>query len=139
VVEWRVASRERFGSVLEDAGFEVTVCPGPSGPEYRCIGGRGLPCPLVSDADVVVLDLRLESDEMDLGVPAWELAMTYRDAGKPLVVLTGEGDPVRLVAEPGVAVLPRRPDSGALLDAVLRVLAESSGGGPARPSGGDDG
>ena len=114
--------------MLEGAGFDVTMCPGPSGPDYECIGGRGEACPLVSEADVVILDLRLESDEMDQGVPAWQLAITYREAGKPLVVLAGESDPVKLVREPGVAILSRRPDSSALLDAVRSVLAESAAG-----------
>jgi hypothetical protein len=129
VVEWRMPSREWLAVELEEAGFDVTTCPGPSGPDYDCMGGRGLPCPLVSDADVVVLDLRLEGDEMERGVPAWELATRYRAAGKPLVVLTGDGDPVSLVREPGVEILPRRPGSHALLDAVRRVLAESEGPG----------
>ena len=137
LVEWRVPSRERFGAVLEGAGYDVTMCPGPSGPDYECIGGRGQACPLVSEADVVVLDLRLESDEMDSGVPAWQLAIAYREAGKPLVVLAGESDPVKLVREPGVAILPRRPDPASLLDAVRSVLAESAGGeGPSRSSEG---
>jgi len=136
VVEWRMPSRERFAGALEDAGFDVTTCPGPSGPGYECIGGRGMPCPLVSDTDVVVLDLRLESDEMGLGAPAWELALTYRGAGKPLVVLSGESDPVSLLREPGVEILPRRPEPRTLIEAVRRVLAESSG--PATGPGTDD-
>ena len=126
VVEWRMPSRERFAGALEEAGFDVTTCPGPSGPGYECIGGRGLPCPLVFDADVVILDLRLESDEMGLGIPAWQLALTYRGAGKPLVVLSGESDPVSLIREPGVEILSRRPDPPTLVEAVRRVLAESS-------------
>jgi len=123
IVEWRVPSRERCAAALEAAGFEVTVCPGPSGPDYDCLGGRGLPCPLTAGADVIVLDLRLASDEMDAGVPAWQLADRYREAGKPLVVLAGDDDPVRLVREPGVAVLPRRPDPATLVSAVRGVLA----------------
>ena len=127
VVEWRAGSRELIASALEEAGLDVTTCPGPSGPDYECLGGRGLPCPLVAEADVVVLDLRLQSDEMDAGVPGWQLAMRYREAGRPLVVLGGEGDAVTLLREPGVAVLPRRPAPSAIVDAVRLVLAESAG------------
>lgn len=113
----------------------MTVCPGPSAPEYTCIGGRGEACPLATAADVVVLDLRLQSDEMDMGVPGWQLALVYRELGKPLVALTGESDPVRLVREPGVAVLPRRPAPDVLLDAVRRVFVEADEGSfPRGPS-----
>ena len=39
------------------AGFEVTVCEGPNEAPTECPLVRGEPCPLASDADVVLFDL----------------------------------------------------------------------------------
>jgi hypothetical protein len=49
--------REAFGSGLEAAGFEVLSCPGPTEPDYTCVGAREGVCPLVRDADAIVLDM----------------------------------------------------------------------------------
>jgi hypothetical protein len=39
------------------AGFEVTVCGGPVADAGECPVVRGEPCPLMTDADVVLFDL----------------------------------------------------------------------------------
>jgi hypothetical protein len=39
------------------AGFDVTVCEGPTGDARECPIVRGEPCPLVTEADVVLFDL----------------------------------------------------------------------------------
>jgi hypothetical protein len=39
------------------AGFEVTVCEGPAADAVECPVVRGEPCPLMTDADVVLFDL----------------------------------------------------------------------------------
>ena len=59
VVEHDDDERARIGRLLEREGFDVILCPGPGAPDYICAGGRGLPCPIAQDADVVVLDMRL--------------------------------------------------------------------------------
>ena len=38
VVEADRAERERFGTWLERSGFEVLMCPGPTEPDYTCVG-----------------------------------------------------------------------------------------------------
>jgi hypothetical protein len=40
LVESDHAESERLGRALENAGYEVITCPGPTAPEYACIGGR---------------------------------------------------------------------------------------------------
>jgi hypothetical protein len=42
---------------VRDAGFQVITCPGP-GPQSHCPVLAGKPCPLASDADVIVFALR---------------------------------------------------------------------------------
>jgi hypothetical protein len=39
------------------AGFEVSVCGGPTADAHECPVVRGEPCPLLSEADVVLFDL----------------------------------------------------------------------------------
>jgi hypothetical protein len=39
------------------AGFEVTVCGGPTADAAECPTVRGEPCPLLAEADVVLFDL----------------------------------------------------------------------------------
>jgi hypothetical protein len=42
---------------FRDAGFEVTVCEGPASDAHECPAVRGEPCPLMTEADVVLFDL----------------------------------------------------------------------------------
>src|ERR1700740_281426 len=77
VVEHDKKERLRIGGILEGEGFGVVGCPGPRAPDYVCAGGLGLPCPIANQADVVVLDLRLGSDVLMRGTPAWELLIYY--------------------------------------------------------------
>ena len=106
---------------VHEAGFEVVACPGPQGPDFDCAGASSYGCPLAEDADLVVLDLELESDLMVCGVAAWELLHYYRSLDKPVVVLTAPGDPTRPLPEQRIAVLRRPPDRSALVEAI-RVL-----------------
>ncbi len=87
LVEADRTQRERLGEALERAGFEVIECTGPVGPDYICVGGRDGWCPLADGADVVVLDLWLESDTALTGTPASELLRLYLGCGKRVVTL----------------------------------------------------
>src|SRR5204863_1565532 len=69
--------RDRMGRWFERAGYEVLACPGPTTPDLTCLGGRGGPCPLVEGADLVVLDLWLQSDTLADGTSSLELLMYY--------------------------------------------------------------
>jgi hypothetical protein len=131
VVEADPAERGRFGAWLEGAGFPVLACPGPTEPDYTCIGSRGRACPLASDASVVVLDMSLDSEAMMLGTPAEELLGMYVSSGHRVVVLgSRRGEEV-----PGLLVrLSRDPGREELVAAVRSLaLAPQSGLGPAPP------
>lgn len=122
VVESDPGARDRLASWLEEAGYEVFVCPGPSGPEYVCVGGLGGPCPLVAAADAVVLDLWLEGDTVMEGTPAGELLVYYLASGKAVVALTHEDDPVVPLPDGQIAIVRRPAERGPLLGAVRRLL-----------------
>ena len=40
--------RERLAAALEDVGFEVELCPGPTERDHACLGVRVGRCPLAS-------------------------------------------------------------------------------------------
>lgn len=120
VVEADPAERERFGSWLEGAGFAVLACPGPNEPDYTCVGGREGACPLVAKADVVVLDMSLDSEAVMTGTAAEELLGLYLMAGRPVVVLGSR--PGEQVA--GQLIRMRRhPSREDLIEAVGTLVA----------------
>jgi hypothetical protein len=86
--------RAGIGSQLEAQGFGVMACPGPTAPEYTCVGDRRGRCPLAEAADAVVLDGWLESDEALDGVPSEELLALYLASGVPVAVLRHPGQRV---------------------------------------------
>ena len=87
LVESDAQERERLAAGLEDAGFDIMLCPGPSGPDYMCVGARTLECPLATGASVVVLDMRLDGDDVMEGAPAEELLNVYLLAGHRVIAL----------------------------------------------------
>jgi CheY-like chemotaxis protein len=115
VVEADVEERERIASSLEGLGYEVTICPGPTAPDYTCVGARAGVCALASEAAVIVLDMSLDSEAVLTGTPAEELLALYLFGGHRVVVLgshPGGEVPGQLVR------LPRHPDLEALASAV---------------------
>ncbi len=125
LVESLADSRNRMSGWLEDAGYEVLVCPGPGEPDYVCLGGRGLPCPLAAPADIVVMSMQLRSDDIQQGTPGWLLLTYYVELGKPVVAVSGEPDPVHPLPDDQVTLLTRPVDHKELIDA-LRVRAHST-------------
>lgn len=121
VVESEEWIRDLLVPWLEDAGFDVISCPGPQGPEFVCAGATKEGCSLAEDAELIVLDLELESDLLACGVAGWELLHYYRSLDKPVVVLTGFEDAIRPLPSDRIAVLPRPPDRDGLVEAI-RVL-----------------
>jgi hypothetical protein len=119
VVEADSAERGRFGAWLEHEGYDVLVCPGPIEPDYTCLGSRGRACPLAAEADLVVLDMSLESEGVVMGTSAEELLGLYLVAGHRVVVLgshPGEELPGQLRR------LRRHPRRGELLQAVRDLV-----------------
>ena len=116
LVESDAQERERLAAGLEDAGFDVTLCPGPSGPDYTCVGSRTLECPLAKEASVVVLDMWLDGEDLMEGTPAEELLDVYLLAGHRVVALASQLHDEEI---PGRSVrLRRRPGSKELVTAV---------------------
>jgi hypothetical protein len=127
VVTSSPATREAVGGWLEEAGREVLLCPGPSAPEFVCVGSLDRRCPLASVADVVVLDLWLASDTAMRGAPGWELLLLYTEFDHPVVAIAGPDDPVRPIPDQRVRVISRPPHQTAVLDAVASLLGERVG------------
>ena len=117
VVEADDGARERLGEALEGAGYQVIGCPGPTAPDYTCIGGRESYCPLVEQADVVVLDLWLAGDEEELGTSSDELLEMYAGRGRTVVTL-GHGDWRDPFAAGQVIHLDERPAASEVIAAV---------------------
>lgn len=87
LVEADAEQRERFGSWLEGEGFRVLACPGPTEPDYTCVGGRTGACPLAAEASAVVLDMSLDSEAVLMGTAAQELLGLYLMSGHRVLVL----------------------------------------------------
>ncbi len=119
VVEADPLERERYGAWLEGAGFDVLLCPGPTEPDYTCVGVRDGVCPLLADAAVVVLDMSLESEAVMMGTAAEEVLGLYLLSGRRVVVLGSHpGDEI----EGQLRRLHRRPDPTELLAAVESLI-----------------
>ena len=108
LVEADAEERIRFGTWLEEAGFDLLTCPGPTEPDYTCIGGRTGVCPLAAEASIVVLDIDLESEAVVMGTAAEDLLGMYLLSGHRVVVLGsrgGEEIPGRSSASDGTLVM----------------------------------
>jgi DNA-binding response OmpR family regulator len=125
VVEHDAELRDRMGEWLEEAGFDVLACPGPTRPDYTCVAGREKPCPLAHAADVVVLDLWLASDSVLSGTSSTELLTYYLSSEKPVVALSARHDHTRLVnlflADP-LVLLEWPPERHELCETVGAVI-----------------
>lgn len=118
LVEADPAERERIGSILERCSYEVSVCPGPTGPDYTCVGGREGTCALTVAGATIVLDMSLDSEAVLTGTAAEELLALYLFGGHRIVVLgshPGADVPGQLIR------LHRRPEPS-LLTAAVRSL-----------------
>lgn len=118
LVEPDAAERARLALALEALGFDVLACPGPSAPDYGCVGERTGACPLASGADIVVMDARLARGNAGEGVGARTLLELYRQAGKRCVVLADDADALQLYDQDRVTVLRRTPERYELIQAI---------------------
>ena len=117
--------RDRMGAWLEDAEYEVVVCPGPSYPEYTCVASRGVPCPLAHGADLVVLDLWLASDSVLSGTSSTELLSFYLGSGKPVIGISARHDQSRLVklfVQEDLTILEWPPERRELAETARAIL-----------------
>jgi hypothetical protein len=117
--------REFMGTRFEMSGFDVTACPGPTAPTYVCIGDRTGRCPLIDEADVVVLDCRIESDEVLEGTAAYDLLSLYVCAERPVIALNAP-EIADLFTEDDVVFIDREPWGG-VVRAAHRLVSVSAG------------
>jgi hypothetical protein len=112
LVESDPVERERLAAALEGDGFEVLLCPGPTAPDYTCVGARVGRCPLATDGCVVVIDMDQDGDAAVSGTSAEELLDFYLQAQHPIVTLSA-----RPIARDDASVLElrRHPDTDTLL------------------------
>ena len=98
LVESDADARSSLQAALEAEGHRVIPCPGPTAPNYTCVGGREGSCALVERADVVVLDPWLAGDEQGVGTTADALIDVYAGRGRTVVVVgsTAHVEPLRL-------------------------------------------
>jgi hypothetical protein len=115
VVSADPGDRDQYGGWLEEEGFEVLACPGPSRPGYVCVGGKTGTCALARCSDLVVLDASLPSDELAEGTSGSELVTLYTSLGKPVAAVST----LRSEAPPPAAWL-RSPTSRAELIMAVR-------------------
>jgi hypothetical protein len=96
LVEADADERDRLGSWLEEEGFDVITCTGPTEPDYTCVGARAGACPLVEGASVVVLDMSTRSEGVMQGTAAEELLGLFLFAGARVVALASHpGEEIR--------------------------------------------
>jgi len=121
LVEADADERDRLGTWLEEEGFDVITCTGPTEPDYTCVGARAGACPLVEAASVVVLDMSTRSEGVMQGTAAEELLGLYLFAGARVVALASHpGEEIR-----GSLIRMRRhPEREDLLRAV-RSLSDA--------------
>jgi hypothetical protein len=118
LVESDADERDRLSVCLEDSGLLVTICPGPTGPDYTCVGARTMRCPLASGVSVVILDMALEGEALMEGTAAEELLGVYLFGGHRVIALGAE----RHDEVPGQLIrLPRRPEPADLVSAVASL------------------
>jgi hypothetical protein len=122
VVESDAAERDLLSSWFEDTGREVLSCPGPTAPDFTCIGSRTRACPLVLEAETIILDMSTESEALMTGVPSEALLAFYLLSGRRVVALgshPASGISGQLVR------LRRHPERSELLDAVASLEADT--------------
>jgi hypothetical protein len=122
LVDLDAAERDRLGESLEEAGFAVLGCPGPSAPEYTCVGAREHYSPLLERANAVVLDLWTGGDALGVGTSAEELLELYVSSGRPVLALGPGGQLADPTADEHVLRLEAHADAGTVVHAMKRLL-----------------
>jgi CheY-like chemotaxis protein len=122
VVEANERARGWDAAWLDDAGYDVTVCPGPTAPDYSCVGSRTGSCPLSCSVDAIILDMALAGDVARTGTRAWELLLLYHQLGTPVVAVTGDEDAFVPFPADGVFTVRRPVQRDSLLGALQALL-----------------
>ena len=126
LVESERLVRDVVADRLEEAGYQVIACPGPSAPNYTCIGTRRNACPLEAATDVVVLDAELSGEDVPDAASEVDLLNYYTGAGKPVVAVRAGSDVLRLFAGEHVLPVEWPPDTDALIRGIEAARARPS-------------
>ena len=121
LVQKDLVEREILATWFEMSGFDVTTCPGPTAPTYVCIGDRTGSCPLMDEADALVLDCRLESDSILEGTSPHDLLSLYVSSDKPVVAI-GAPEAADLF-DPAEVVFLEQHSRGGVVRAVEDLVA----------------
>jgi hypothetical protein len=124
LVEHDDERRALLGGWLEDAGYDVLTCPGPSAPGYSCIGRRSGHCPLVDAASLVVLDLAFSSGVEIRRTVDVQLLGYYLMSGKSIITLGHDKDLLAEHPVERISSLERIPERPNFLATVSSMLAE---------------
>ncbi len=115
--------REQVAAWVDEAGYDVIMCPGPNSPGYSCVGMRGERCPLDAVADLTVLDLHPVGAGLVDQTGRAALVALYQAGGRPVAVLTDERMSEPQLETAGAAFLERIADRGAVLASVGELLS----------------
>jgi DNA-binding response OmpR family regulator len=122
VVSSDAGLRDQVAAWVDEAGYDVVMCPGPQQPGYDCIGLRGEMCPLDAVADLTVLDLHPAG--LDLGDQTGRAALVelYQARGRPVLVLADERMSEPQLQTAGAAFLERTAERSEVLASVRDLL-----------------
>ena len=122
VVSSDLGLREQVSTWVDEAGYDVVMCPGPHLPGRSCIGLRGEGCPLDAAADLTVLDLHPVGPALTDRSGRAALVELYQSGGRPVLVLADELASEPQLAMSGAAILERTADRGEVLASIRELL-----------------
>jgi DNA-binding response OmpR family regulator len=122
VVSSDLGLREQVSTWVDEAGYDVVMCPGPHLPGRSCIGLRGEGCPLDAVADLTVLDLHPVGRGLTDQSGRAALVEIYQADGRPVLVLTDDVASEAQVELSGAAILERTAERGEVLASIRELL-----------------
>lgn len=122
VVEQDPGLAERLAWWLDEAGFEVMICGGPTAPGFDCVGSSASGCPLAHGADLVVLDVWTAADAAVQGWGGLRLLQYYSASGLPVVAIRQRRDALDLRFDDVVVDVEWPPDRRDLVETVRATI-----------------
>jgi hypothetical protein len=129
VVEPEASVRDHLAQLVEAEGYEVRCCPGPHAPDFDCIGVVRDGCPLSDGADIVLLDMELDSDLAIRGTSAIDLVGFYLAGGKGVLALSrGERNLIHPFVEEPLSLLRWPADEYRVAEVLTDIVERLSVG-----------
>ena len=114
---------EPVADAIEETGYDLMWCRGPSGKDGVCAAIRGTRCPLTTSVDLAVVDTWLSSDQLGFGFKSWELVRYYERLGFPVIALLASGNARDDAPGPRTITLARRSSPDEIARAVTAAKA----------------